>query len=160
MSKLQSHLLPRVHHRLLEEERMLQDKDEERIQLLESLLKESSSSEDEVKPPSQSHPPPNSSDVERVYIHADRIYGHNILHINYTSYDVRQETDIVNPNTSRKDVMCLRSISKKEKKSVPPSKLHRFMYARVLGVYHVNVIYCGRGAVDLRKCRFDVLWVR
>jgi hypothetical protein len=37
---------------------------------------------------------------------------------------------------------------------------HPFLYGRVLGVFHVNVIYNGPGAVDCASQRFDCLWVR
>ena len=40
------------------------------------------------------------------------------------------------------------------------SNLHHFLYARVLGAYHANVIYTGPGMRDHRARRFDVLWVR
>ncbi|TEB15347.1 hypothetical protein FA13DRAFT_1607640, partial [Coprinellus micaceus] len=36
----------------------------------------------------------------------------------------------------------------------------RFNYARLLGIYHVNVIYLGPGMLDHRQRRFDFLWVR
>jgi len=38
--------------------------------------------------------------------------------------------------------------------------LHHFLYARVLGVYHANVIYTGPGMRDYEARRFDFLWVR
>jgi hypothetical protein len=84
------------------------------------------------------------------------MYSHAIFHINYTSYDVRRDVDIINPKTSRRDLMCLRELEEEEKADVA----HRFVYSRVLGIYHVNVIYRGRGAFDLRKRRFDFLWIR
>jgi hypothetical protein len=35
-----------------------------------------------------------------------------------------------------------------------------YVYARVLGIYHVNVVYNGPGSADMKIRRFDVLWVR
>lgn len=94
--------------------------------------------------------------MDQLYFHSDRLYQHNVLNINYTSYDVRRQTDIVNPKTTRRDVMCLRTLDEDER----PSTAHHFIHARVLGAYHVNVVYKGRGASDLRKRRFDLLFVR
>lgn len=36
----------------------------------------------------------------------------------------------------------------------------RFLYARVLGAYHVNVGYTGDGMLDYATRRVDFLWVR
>ena len=35
-----------------------------------------------------------------------------------------------------------------------------FWYARILGIYHVNVIYTGPGMTDYAPRRLDFLWVR
>jgi hypothetical protein len=41
------------------------------------------------------------------------------------------------------------------------SELDRpFMYARVLGIYHANIIYTGEGMVDYQARRVEFLWVR
>jgi hypothetical protein len=37
---------------------------------------------------------------------------------------------------------------------------HPFMYARVLGIYHANVVYTGEGMIDYQARRFEFLWVR
>ncbi|KAG1759885.1 hypothetical protein EDD22DRAFT_781892 [Suillus occidentalis] len=36
---------------------------------------------------------------------------------------------------------------------------HPYLYARVLGIYHVNATYIGPGMVDYRSHRIDFLWV-
>ena len=36
---------------------------------------------------------------------------------------------------------------------------HGFIYGKVLGVYHVNVIYMGAGMVDFTPLRVEFLWV-
>lgn len=43
---------------------------------------------------------------------------------------------------------------------VETSNRHRFLYGRVLGIFHVNVVYNGPGAPDNEPRRFDVLWIR
>lgn len=37
---------------------------------------------------------------------------------------------------------------------------HPFQYARVLGVYHANLVYVGPGMVDYQPVRVEFLWVR
>ena len=44
--------------------------------------------------------------------------------------------------------------------SADSSDSHHFLYARVLGAYHANVIYTGPGMRDYEARRFDFLWVR
>jgi hypothetical protein len=44
--------------------------------------------------------------------------------------------------------------------SAGSSTQHHFLYARVLGAYHANVIYTGPGMRDYEARRFDFLWVR
>ena len=44
---------------------------------------------------------------EQVYIAADRLYKHNLMRINYTTYDVRRAQDIVNPSTFHCNIMLL-----------------------------------------------------
>jgi hypothetical protein len=90
---------------------------------------------------------------DRILFQSDRIYKHDTFHVNYTSYDLRREQDVVNPKTSRCNVMCLKMFNK----ASPDS---RFRYARVLGVFHVNVAYGGPGSPDMNVRRFDFLWVR
>jgi hypothetical protein len=90
-----------------------------------------------------------------VFFKGDCIYHHKILRFNYTTYDVRRRTDIVKPGTSRCNVMLLA-----DGDDGSASNSHHFLYARVLGAYHANVIYTGPGMQDHRARQFDFLWVR
>lgn len=38
--------------------------------------------------------------------------------------------------------------------------VHRYLYARVLGIYHANVVYTGSQSKDYRPRRMEFLWVR
>jgi hypothetical protein len=67
---------------------------------------------------------------------------------------MRRGTDIINPGTSRCNVMLLSD------NATDTSYCHHFLYARVLGVYHANVIYTGPGMLDYNARRLDFLWVR
>jgi hypothetical protein len=91
-----------------------------------------------------------SESLDGIHFKGDRMYQHNIMRINYTTYDVRRAQDTINPNTDHRDVMLLSS----------QEDGHQYIYARVLGIYHVNVIYTGPGMVDYRAHRMEFLWVR
>jgi hypothetical protein len=85
-----------------------------------------------------------------------RIYQHNVLRINYTTYDVRRSQDIFNPRTDHCDIMMLATAEEWEAEH--PG--HRFCYARILGIYHANVQYIGPGMKDYLPRRLDFLHVR
>jgi hypothetical protein len=91
------------------------------------------------------------------------MYKHRIFRINYTTYDVRRDQDVVNPGTSHCNIMMLADSESTPNEDAPgiisPTH-HHFLYARVLGIYHVNVIYVGPGMVDYNPQRFEFLWVR
>lgn len=94
----------------------------------------------------------SADDYHHVLFKSGRMYRHQLLRINYTTYDVRRSQDIINPDTLRRDIMLLANDNDDDS--------HPFRYARVLGVYHVNVVYTGSGMVDYTVRRLDFLWVR
>jgi hypothetical protein len=91
---------------------------------------------------------------DSVFFKNDCMYRHNIARFNYTTYDVRRAQDVINPGTLHRDIMLLAKTG-----NTNPSD-HPFLYARVLGIYHVNVIYTGEGMLDYAARRVDFLWVR
>lgn len=135
-SKLRSHLLPRIRATLQQEAGALQP--------CATTAPDSTS-------------PINLDETSRdfVFFKGDCIYHHKLLRFNFTTYDVRRGTDIINPGTTRCNIMLL---ADHESGSVSTS--HHFLYARVLGAYHANVIYTGPGMRDYKARRFDFLWVR
>src|ERR1700733_12678371 len=86
----------------------------------------------------------------------DRMYSHRILRINYTTYDIRRAQDVINPGTTHHNIMLL---AEQGLTTAGSLEHHPFLYARVLGVYHVNVVYVGSGMLDYRARRLDFLWV-
>ena len=94
----------------------------------------------------------SADDHRHVLFKSGRMYKHQLLRINYTTYDVRRSEDIINPDTRRRDIMLLSNDDEDDS--------HPFRYARVLGVYHVNVVYTGPGMLDYLARRLDFLWVR
>ena len=85
------------------------------------------------------------------------MYKQNIARINYTTYDVRRGQDVFNPSTSHCNVMVFTGTLNGTQN---PNIIHPFGYARVLGIYHVNVICAGPGMTDYQPRRMDFLWVR
>jgi hypothetical protein len=83
------------------------------------------------------------------------MYKHHLARFNYTTYDVRRAQDVINPGTSHRDIILLGNNDDPE-----TCTDHHFLYARVLGVYHVNVIYTGAGMLNYNPKKIYFLWVR
>lgn len=95
-------------------------------------------------------------DWQNVILKHDRIYAHKIMRIHYTTYDVRRGEDLIHTGTPQCNIMVLSpGFSDKNIGSE-----HPFWYGRVLGVYHANVIYIGKGSDNYQPRRLDFLWVR
>ncbi|KAG6915518.1 hypothetical protein DXG01_011049 [Tephrocybe rancida] len=95
------------------------------------------------------------NDWQSVFLRQDRIYRHNIMRVHYTSYDVRRSADVINVNTSHCNVMAVNPDF-----TGNDGIEHPYLYARVLGIYHANVIYLGNGRADHHPRRIEFLWVR
>ncbi|KIK32717.1 hypothetical protein CY34DRAFT_100899, partial [Suillus luteus UH-Slu-Lm8-n1] len=66
----------------------------------------------------------------QISIANNKIYEHNTLQINYTTYDLRREQDSLNPRT-RADIMVLSHETDEER--------HPYWYARIIRIFHVEV---------------------
>ncbi|EAU83872.2 hypothetical protein CC1G_09541 [Coprinopsis cinerea okayama7 len=156
--KLRRHLYPRVIQTLLQEATAAQA-NRPSPSLTRSIEKLTALKEDADK---------NGESVDNNACHVlfqpERIYAHGRFVKNFTTYDLRRGQDVINPKTSRRNIMCLRDRSstlfENDGDSDTFSSGGRFHYARVLGVYHANIIYNGPGSLDLRPRRFEFLWVR
>ena len=82
----------------------------------------------------------------------DHLYHHHILRINYTTYNIHHKQDTINPSTPHHDIMVL--VNDEVNGNDP------YTYARVIGIYHVNVIYAGAWRADYTPHRMEFLWVR
>ena len=89
------------------------------------------------------------STLSQVVFEVDRIYRHHLFCVNYTTYDIHHAQDTINPWTDHCDIMLL----------APLESAHPFLYARVLGIFHVNVIYTGPGSKDYVARHLEFLWV-
>ncbi|KZT30276.1 hypothetical protein NEOLEDRAFT_1153539 [Neolentinus lepideus HHB14362 ss-1] len=86
----------------------------------------------------------------RLIIPNDRIFAHKTMHVNYTTYDVRREQDTINPQTHT-DIMMLQID--------PEENAHAFTYARVLGIFHADILHNVLGTLPAVK-RMEFLYVR
>ena len=91
------------------------------------------------------------SQLNHVLFKGNKMYRHRLLRINYTTYDLQRESDSVNPHTDHRDIMLLSNSDGKD---------HPFSYARVLGIFHANIIYTRPGSKDFLSRRIKFLWVR
>ena len=90
-------------------------------------------------------------DRKTVRIIDNRIYAAKILRVNYTTYDVRRDQDSMNPRTNC-DVMVF------SEEDDPDA--HPFWYARILGIFHANVLHIGPRVTNRSVQRMEFLWVR
>ncbi|KAF8154664.1 hypothetical protein B0H34DRAFT_860496 [Crassisporium funariophilum] len=88
---------------------------------------------------------------DNVGIVNDRLYRHKVLHVNYTTYDVRRSQDSINPRI-HSDVMTL---SREDDPNV-----HPYLYAHVLGIFHVDIKHHGPHSTTANTQRMEFLWVR
>jgi hypothetical protein len=95
------------------------------------------------------------TESDSIFFKGNRMYSHHLARFNYTTYDVRRSQDVINPGTSHCDIILLANDTDSDGDSS-----HPFLYARVLGIYHVNVIYTGEGSLDYAARRMEFLWVR
>ncbi|KAI0257901.1 hypothetical protein BC834DRAFT_838237 [Gloeopeniophorella convolvens] len=83
----------------------------------------------------------------RIAIRDGRIYHHETARINYTTYDVQREQDVVHPKASRNAVL----VYAPDEEGPSP-----WVYAWVLGVYHARV----HVLPSSEEQRVPFLWVR
>lgn len=76
------------------------------------------------------------------------MYQHRTLRTNYTTYDVLRHQDVINPSTTH----CFAVLPAEFELD---SDAHPYIYAKILGVYHAKISYCG----GLPR-RFDFVHVR
>ena len=104
----------------------------------------------------------NVAEQDQLYFQGDRIYRHNIANFNYTTYDVRRSQDVINPQTEHCDIMLLSQLSNNQGHSADSGRMleHPFIYARVLGIYHANVVVKSTGSQIYTPNRLEFLFVR
>lgn len=88
---------------------------------------------------------------QSVLILNDTIYEHKEMHVNYTTYDIRRDQDYLNATTHRDVLMNSCEIA-------PGS--HPYWYARIIGMFHADVLRIGDGVTDHSTHCMEFLWVR
>lgn len=91
----------------------------------------------------------SDDELSRLIILNDTIYCHKVLQINYTTYDLRRQQDSINPHTQA-DIMLLSN----DKSAFP------YWYARVIGIFHTQVVYVDPKTQIIQRPEFEFLWVR
>ena len=86
-----------------------------------------------------------------VHIMNNRIYSAKVLRVNFTTYDIRRDQDTMNPR-NRCDIMV--------QSHEDSANAHPFWYARVLGVFHAQVLHTGPLAQNRSIQHMEFLWVR
>jgi len=95
----------------------------------------------------------DDDDYDRLEIVNETLYRHKVIRINYTTYDLRRGQDSVNPRT-HPDIMLL---SREDDEGAT----HPYCYARVVGIFHVDVKYHGPAETLPQPAqRMEILWVR
>ncbi|KAL5476569.1 hypothetical protein ACEPAI_3249 [Sanghuangporus weigelae] len=91
----------------------------------------------------------SSEEIDGLQFRLDKLYWHKVIRVNYTAYDVRREQDSLNPR-SHPNITLLSSDS-----DMP----HPYLYARILGLFHVDIAYHGPGSISHSFRRMDVAWI-
>jgi len=77
------------------------------------------------------------------------MYKHNVIRINYTTYNLRCAQDSINVRT----YLYLMTLGHKDREE--GTKWHPYWYAKVLGIFHVNM----RRSGSMETERMEFLWV-
>ncbi|TFK80595.1 hypothetical protein K466DRAFT_503627, partial [Polyporus arcularius HHB13444] len=92
-------------------------------------------------------------DRARLVIHKETAYWHEVLRLNYTSYDLRRNQDSVTPK-NHGDIMLLADTDSEGS----DGHTHPYAYARVIRIFHVNVRLYDSPMQEFE--RMDVAFVR
>ncbi|KAJ7148914.1 hypothetical protein C8R46DRAFT_1311106 [Mycena filopes] len=93
-----------------------------------------------------------ADDRNTVRIVGNKIYATKIMRVNYTTYDVRRDQDVLNPNAQ--SFVMMRTGEKQ-------AGAHPYWYAQVLGVFNATVFHYPAGdAGPSPPTIMEFLWVR
>ena len=90
----------------------------------------------------------------QIHIRKTRIYVHQVMRVNYTTYDMRRNQDSVSPR-SHPDIMVLAP----DEPDGSAAK-HPYKYGRIYGIYHAVVEYSPPGSRSRKQHDIQFLWVR
>ncbi|CEL56121.1 hypothetical protein RSOLAG1IB_07574 [Rhizoctonia solani AG-1 IB] len=81
----------------------------------------------------------NEEETSQVRLLRNTMYQHKTLRLNYTSYDVQRQQDLVNPTTPSRFIFLPSERTTND--NFDGTTNHPFLYAKVLGIYHADVLY-------------------
>ncbi|KAG2339697.1 hypothetical protein BDR05DRAFT_916879 [Suillus weaverae] len=91
----------------------------------------------------------SAAEHAQVLLINDRIFQHKVIHVNYTTYNLRRSQDSLNA-CMHADVMVL---------GHEDDDTHPYWYARILGMFHANIIYRSGDAPSFKPQQMDFLSV-
>ena len=78
------------------------------------------------------------------------------MRVNYTTYDVRRGQDSLS-SRKRSDIMML---ARESDESSDVTPLHPFEYARIIGIFHVDIVHQAPGEYMPTTTSIEIVWVR
>ena len=81
------------------------------------------------------------------------IYKHKTARINFMTYDLRREQDLINPRTEHQDIMVLAH------EDASCEEYHPYWYAPVIRILYADVYHTGEKSTTDEPYKMDFLWV-
>ncbi|KAL7281107.1 hypothetical protein ACG7TL_004414 [Trametes sanguinea] len=149
-----SFIAPEVHHHIGETEKNVVDladwqarnADDPAVQMFVPLMKA------HLRERLRDAYPTLADEEVPIIVRHDRVYRHAIAYVNYTTYDLQRDQDIIHPSTDKRDIL----VHTPSAASCDVVRPFPWTYARVLGIYHANVLPPG----ETKPCRYEFLHVR
>lgn len=94
-----------------------------------------------------------TAERNHVVICKGSIYQHQVLRVNYTTYDMWRDQDSINVKTHPDIMLIAREDESDENRSA-------YWYARVIGVFHAYVQHTSPNAHSKETQKMDFLWVQ
>ncbi|KXN92896.1 hypothetical protein AN958_07831 [Leucoagaricus sp. SymC.cos] len=95
----------------------------------------------------------SDDDHNTIQFRDGKIFRHRTMRVNYTTYDIRRDYDILNP---RSHPFCM--VASPNMETDPEA--HPFWYAQVIGIFHAEVQHCGPRSCNFAWKPMEFLWVR
>ncbi|KAF8501973.1 hypothetical protein JB92DRAFT_2658525, partial [Gautieria morchelliformis] len=89
-----------------------------------------------------------------IFFADNRLYRHQVLRVNFTTYNLRRSQDSFNSSTDHCDLMVL------AREDPTDPHYHPFWYARLLAIFHVNVIHQQPDGTLAPPRLMHFLWIR
>lgn len=93
----------------------------------------------------------SDTDCRSILILDNRVYSAKVFRVNYTTYDVWRDQDLINPRT-RSDIMMYSPETGHD--------AHPYWYAHVLGIFHAQVLHIGAKLTNHSPQHIEFLWVQ